>query len=220
MLRRYAVPPRGEEKLPAGWRPLFTCAQVPWAELVPRWWAVGERYRATVGLLLSERAAYVEQQVLGAVGAAETFHRDLTQSEEGREPVPPEVFEAVRKAALDAAPKEYRTRFRDRFARNEPTLKERLLDLVGRMPEGTVDRWLPDPGRWAREAVTSRDTVAHTGTGGAGPEVLHAVAVVTSAVVTLAVLRELGVPDEHLRVLSDGHARFTSARFLAERQLT
>ena len=67
--------------------------------------------------------------------------------------------------------------------------------------------------------MTSRDTIAHTGRGDVDVEVLHAIAAAFTAVVTLALLRELAVPDNHLRGLVEGHLRFTSARFVAERHL-
>ena len=100
----------------------------------------------------------------------------------------------------------------DRLASNEPTLKQRLLDLVARL--GTVGQALvADPEEWAKATKNARNTIAHVGSSDHhDTEVLYAVVEVTAAVVILNLLYELGVPL--LRAIDD-HSTLSHAKELA-----
>ncbi|MEV4689468.1 hypothetical protein MRBLWH3_003652 [Microbacterium sp. LWH3-1.2] len=165
--------------------------------LMQRWFEVRETFSAARGMILGLKyvpGGYVETQLIAAVAAAESMHRALAPAS----PIDDDKYRRLRKLLVDATPPELVTWVRDRLPRNEPSLKDRLLDLA-RRPGEFMSTLVPDAEKWARAARTSRDQLAHTGeTKAQSVEQMAAVSEVTAAVVALNLLFELGAPIDAL----------------------
>jgi hypothetical protein len=107
----------------------------------------------------------------------------------------------------------------DRLQFNEPTLKQRLFELVER-PGPFMSELVPDPATWARAAVLARNDLAHRGKTEPEYEKLHAVVQVTAAVVIMNLLKEIGVPSDRLAAALQEHPDLRWARDLAREHLT
>ncbi|MFK4804314.1 HEPN domain-containing protein [Microbacterium sp. ZW CA_36] len=188
--------------------------------LMQRWLDVRETFSAARGMILGLKyvpGGYVETQLIAAVAAAESMHRALDPAG----PIEDGQYRQLRQQLLDAIPPEHVTWVRDRLPRNEPSLKERLLDLA-RRPGEFMRELVPDAEKWAKETRTARDQLAHTGeTKAQSIEQMAAISEVTAAVVALNLLFELGAPVDaladalsrqpDLRLAVDfGQAAFTS----------
>jgi len=195
---------------------VMTLADLPFEELLPRWMEIHERFSAARGMVLGLRYVsdgYIETRVVTAVAAAESFHRAL----EEEPPMPAEEFAKVRKLALAAVPTEHRQWLANKLMRNEPTLKQRLLEL-GSRPGQFMSKLLPNPEAWARAAGAARNGVAHTGApDDMTAEQMHAVSEVTAAVVVLNLLYELGIPEERLAEALENQDSLSFAATLAHR---
>lgn len=197
---------------------VLTEADLPWKTLLPSWMDVRERFAAARGLILGLRyitEGYLGSRVVSAVAAAEAFHRAL----ELPPPILEEDFVALRNLLLSAAPKEQRSWVNDRVQWNEPSLKQRLVDLAER-PGAFMKDLVPSPQTWARVAGRSRNDLAHRGDAGDDFEQLHAVVEVTAAVVVMNLLREVGVPEERLAAALETHTQFKGAAELARRHFS
>ena len=147
-------------------------------------------------------ARYVENNLLTAVGAAEVLHRGLGIDEK---PFPADDFTAMRDAMLAQVPQEHRARFKGAI-RNDQTLRDRLCALAARPDQEAIALLMPDVDRWATRTARARNDLAHEGrTPNHSFEELIAVVEVTTAVVTLNVLHELGLPAERQRKIMQEH---------------
>lgn len=193
-------------------------ADLPWGQLFPAWMEVRERFSAARSMILGLRyitRGYLDPRVVTAVGAAEAFHRAL----ESPPPIPPEEFATLRELLLTAVPADRRGWVNDRVQYNEPSLKQRLVELATR-PGPFMTNLVPDPFLWARIAVRSRNDLAHRGHAGKDYDQLYAVVEVTAAVVVLNLLREVGVPVNRLEMALSQHSEFKRAAELARRHFT
>ena len=194
---------------------VLTEADLPWAQLLPAWMSVRDRFAPARSLILGLRyitEGYLGSRVVTAVAAAEAFHRGLDLPA----PIPKDEFDALRKALLAAVPKDQRGWVNDRVQWNEPSLKQRLIELTER-PGKFMKDLVPDPDKWARVAGRARNDLAHRGDAGEGYEELHAVVEVTAAVVVMNLLNEVGVPEPRLARALEEHAEFRHAAELARR---
>jgi hypothetical protein len=186
-------------------RVFFTCASFPFEEVVPRWHEARGRLQAATNMILGLRyapARYVENNLLTAVGAAEVLHRGLGIDER---PMPADEFKPMREAMLAHVPEDHRERFKGAI-RNDPTLRDRLYALAARPDDEAVGLLMPDVDRWARRTTRARNDLAHEGrTSDHSIEELIAVVEVTTAVVILNVLHELGLPAERQREIVQEH---------------
>ena len=186
-------------------RVLFTCASLSFEEVVPRWCEARGRLQAATNMVLGLRyapARYVENNLLTAVGAAEVLHRGLGIDEK---PFPADDFTAMRDAMLAQVPQEHRARFKGAI-RNDQTLRDRLCALAARPDQEAIALLMPDVDRWATRTARARNDLAHEGrTPNHSFEELIAVVEVTTAVVTLNVLHELGLPAERQRKIMQEH---------------
>lgn len=195
-------------------RVFFTCDSLPFDAAIPRWCEVRERLQSAMNMVLGLRyapAQYVESNLLTAVGAAEVLHRGLDTDEP---PIPPAEFKPMRDAILAQVPEQHRERFRSSL-RNDPTLRDRLHALAARPDQEAMSSLVPDVDRWARRTTRARNDLAHEGqTPDHSAEELTAVVDVTTAVVILNLLNELGLPAERQRELVHDHPelRFTAQR--------
>ena len=84
---------------------------------------------------------------------------------------------------------------------NQPTLKERLIDLASIPDPDIMNRLLPNPKKWAKNAALARNGIAHRGRHNTTEYI--PVVQVTTAVLIVNLLQLLGVPkDRVLRALS------------------
>lgn len=183
---------------------LFSCATVPFEELMPAWCQLDERMHPAIAMVLGLRYLsdqYVETQLLVAAGAAEALHQGLPHTQL---PVPEEEFTSIRKAVLTHVPKQYQEWFKSRI-RNTPTLKERLQDLAAHADPEATSAIIPDVDEWARVTVRARNDLAHTGRSDAvNFDQMVAATEATRALVLLNLLQELNVPSkEQRRVVTD-----------------
>lgn len=193
---------------------VLTLADLSFEELLPKWLEIRETFAAARQMILGLRyvtSGYLETRVVTAVAAAESMHRALNPDP----PIPPEEFSTLRSQLLESVPPHRKAWLSDRLMSNEPTLKQRLLDLVARL--GAVGEVLvPNPEEWAKAAKNSRNTLAHVGSSdGNDTERLFAVVEVTAAVVILNLLQELGVPEQRLLRGINDHSTLSRAKELA-----
>lgn len=191
------VKPEPEAKAVDPWTMVLTLDDVPFEELIPRWLQVRERFSAARSMILGLQyvsGGYLETKVVTAVAAAESFHRALNAGP----PIPKDQFKALRNHLLEVVPDEYKSWVRERLAQNAPSLKERLLALIERLGDVGI-QLIPDGESWAIAAGRARNTLAHSGpSGGHTRDQLRAVIDVTSAVVILNLMQELGVPEARM----------------------
>lgn len=183
----------------------FTCDDIPFEEVIPRWSQVHQRLQAASNMILGLRyapAQYIENRLLSAVGAAEVLHRGLQIDVP---PIPADEFIAIRQAILDQVPEEYQERIKSAL-RNELTLRDRLRALAARPDAEAITRLVPDVERWARVTTRARNDLAHEGrTPRQSVDELIAVVNVTTAVVIVNLLNELGLPAERQREIVQNH---------------
>ncbi|MCP2285359.1 hypothetical protein APR04_004291 [Promicromonospora umidemergens] len=186
-------------------RVFFTCESLPFEEVIPRWYEVHERLQSATNMILGLRyapAQYVESNLLTAVGAAEVLHRGLGIDQS---PIPRADFKSMREAMLAQVPEEHRGRIRSSL-RNDPTLRDRLYALAARPDQEAMSSLVPDVDRWASRTTKGRNDLAHEGqTPDHSIEELIAVVDVTTAVVILNILNELGLPAERQREIVHNH---------------
>ncbi|MGO2052792.1 hypothetical protein CIK76_17740 [Glutamicibacter sp. BW80] len=186
-------------------RVFFTCDSLPFEEVLPRWCETHGRLRAATNMILGLRyapARFVENNLLTAVGAAEVLHRNLRIDEK---PFPKAEFAAMREAMLAQVPDEHRDRFKGAI-RNDPTLRDRLHALSTRPDQEAIAQLVPDVDHWARRTTRARNDLAHEGsTPNHSIEELFAIVEVTTAVVILNVLHEIGLPADRQREIVRAH---------------
>ncbi|MER7149408.1 HEPN domain-containing protein [Streptomyces lydicus] len=194
-----------DAKAAAHHRVFFTCEALPFEEIIPRWCDMHERLQSATNMVLGLRyapARYVENNLLTAVGAAEVLHRGFDIDEP---PIPSADFKPMREAMLAQVPEKHRDRIRG-FLRNDPTLRDRLYALAARPDQEALSTLVPDVDRWARRTTRARNDLAHEGrTPNHELEELIAIVEVTTAVVILNLLNELGLPAERQREVVRDH---------------
>ena len=210
-------PPAGakrEAKAVDPYRVFFTCESLPFEEVVPRWVQAHRRLQSAINMIMGLRyapARYIESNLLTAVGAAEVLHRRLGIDEPL---IPLREFKHMRTAMLEQVPEVHRERFRGAI-RNDPTLRDRLRALGNRPDAGATSLLMPDVEHWAARTARARNDLAHEGeTPRHTIEELAAIVDLTTAVVILNLLHELGLPGERQRELVREHPQL---RTTAER---
>ncbi|MEU9499551.1 HEPN domain-containing protein [Streptomyces sp. NPDC048196] len=209
-----------DAKAAAHHRVFFTCEALPFEEIIPRWCDMHERLQSATNMVLGLRyapARYVENNLLTAVGAAEVLHRGFDIDES---PIPSEEFKPMREAMLAQVPEEHRQRIRS-LLRNDPTLRDRLYALAARPDQEALSALVPDVDRWARRTTRARNDLAHEGrTPHHKREELIAIVDVTTAVVILNLLNELGLPAERQREVVRDHPQLRATARSARDWLT
>jgi ApeA N-terminal domain 1/Apea-like HEPN len=214
---------RPDDKAVADHDALFTLQDLSLGELVPAWFEVCERLGPVIGMLLGQRymgRAFVENRLITAVAAAEGLHRRLlsgmTYTSDGD-------FDAIKAALIEAVEGKHHRWLMDRLW-NEPSLKERLMQLVDHVGVDVVEPIIPKPNRWAADAKNARNILVHRFDVGDSNEtpngaVMYALAELTSSVIVLTVLQELGFSKEKLRRLAATHEAFRWVREHAKKHL-
>ncbi|ALN14360.1 HEPN domain-containing protein [Acidipropionibacterium acidipropionici] len=200
---------------------LFTCDDIPFDDVLPLWWTVRAKFSASIGMLLGLKyspAQYVESKLLSVAGAAESFHRALGIAEKH---MPDEDFKTFRKSLLEITPKDYQAWIKDAVRNSKASLRARLRGIAHRLDSDAMAILIPDVEEWARKSTRARNALAHTGEApDYTTEELHAVVTVTSAVVTMNLLIELGLPGDKQRELANENPGLQYASDLATQFLT
>jgi hypothetical protein len=189
---------------------------VDYETIVRRWFEVRECFRVACNMILSliyQSDGYIQPQLITAVAAAEAFHQAL----ELPPPIPDSEFKALKKALKAAIPENRRKWLSEKLGRNNPTLRERLLELASRPDEGVMKQLLPSPEGWANAAKDARNNVAHGSDSAAQIELLYAVTEVATAVVIVNLLHELGVPTERVLYAITNRGRLARAARLSRK---
>lgn len=210
---------RGSAKAVDHHRVFFTCESIPFEDVVPRWYEAHGRLQAATRMILGLRyapARYVENNLLTAVGAAEVLHRGLRIDEK---PFPRGEFTAMRDAMLEQVSERHRERFKGAM-RNDPTLRDRLYALAARPDQDAIALLMPDMNRWAERTTRARNDLTHEGkTPSHRIEELIAVVEVTTAVVILNLLHELGLPAERQSEIVRDHPQLRATASAAREWL-
>jgi ApeA-like protein/HEPN superfamily Apea-like protein len=173
---------------------LFTLNDTRFDLVLTRWIYMQKRFITACNMLLGLRyisRSFIENQLTTAVGAAEVFHRTL----EKKPPVPAEEFAAMKKQIRDCVPAG-RRQWVDSRLWNEPSLKERLIDLATTPDSEIMNRLVPNPKAWAKATAQARNGIAHRGK--ADLDEMYAFVTVTTAVVLMNLLLQLEIPKERL----------------------
>lgn len=200
---------------------LFTCHDLPFEEVVPRWLEVRQDCKAASNMVLGlryEASGYIESQLLTAVGAAEVMHRALKIDQP---PIPQTEFRALRKTLLEHVAQERQGWFKEKLGRNDPPLRDRLRALAELPDQEAMGRLVPDVEQWAKVATQARNDLAHEGrTQRQSIDELIAAVKVTSAVVVMNLLQVLGVPGERQREIVTAHPQLRLVARAARKHLT
>ncbi|MCM3662381.1 hypothetical protein M3148_15480 [Georgenia satyanarayanai] len=175
---------------------VFSLDDLPFADVVPRWWRVQEQFRAACNMIVGARYVsdhFVETMLITAVAAAEAFHHDLKEK-----PATSRADAEKRlQPALDALDEDDRKWLKS-FIPSGFSLGQRLERLAERLPQSCRDRLLPNPAGWVRAAKRARHDLSHSARSGDDTLKLHAIMNVTRAVVLANILLELGLSEERL----------------------
>lgn len=175
---------------------IFTLRHVDFTTVMPAWWRLQPDFDVVAMLLSSVRGrSSVANQFLNAASAIESYHRHLVG-----ELKPSPEHEARKERIRESLTKEDWTWLGPFVKRShEPSFGERVQAVVGRAGAlfppvvGNVKSWRT----WVREA---RDSVAHRGPRMFDIEAEWMTAVrVTETIkwlLTLVLLRDLGIPDD------------------------
>jgi ApeA N-terminal domain 1 len=173
---------------------LFTLNDTRFGAALTRWVYVQKRFTTACNMLLGLRyisRGFLETQLMTAVGAAEVFHRKL----EKKPLIPAKEFAEMKQQILDCVPPG-RRQWMDSRLRNEPSLRERLLDLATTPDPEIMNRLVPNPTAWAKATALARNGIAHRGK--TNVDEMYAVVMVTTAVVLVNLLHQLAIPKERL----------------------
>jgi hypothetical protein len=192
---------------------LFTLHDTRFEAVLPRWMFVQRRFRTACSMLLGLRyisRGFLETQLTTAVGAAEVFHRKLGK----KPPIPAEEFAEMRKKILASVPPARRNWLASKLW-NEPSLKERLVELATTPDPEIMNRLVPNPKAWATATADARNGIAHRGK--ADVDEMYATVTITTAVVVMNLLHQLEIPKERLvSALTDNNTLKNAARLSAK----
>lgn len=189
----------GAPSVPAR-KAFFTLATegIDFRTVIPRWLEVNSKFKVACDMILSLRYAqgvYLQTELITAVGAAEATHEGLGFDP----PMPNSEFKELKKTLLEYVPKNHRAWLREKLGHNTRTLRTKLLDLAATPDPEMISALLPNPDAWAKATKTERDPVAHGGKKmSRDAELLNAITKVTTAVVLVNLLHQLGVPKDRL----------------------
>lgn len=195
----------------------FTAADLGFSNVMATWDARREELISTVNLLRAtwDDGWYLESSVLALATAVEalasTFDLPLKLSKA--------EYKAMYEQIVAGAPEERRAWLRQVLGPlNGPSLRERIVAVADRLPSAVRERLVPIDGTWADSLARVRNDLSHRGATTVDHEVLATLRQVTSAVLYLVLLKELGLPDEQvLRTMErDGYLSYACTRSLRD----
>lgn len=156
------------------------------------------------GFLRRLSSPSLEPSVLMAQTLLEAFHKSQYGKNNGA--LLPETIEASEKCNPSKNPKE----------KNRVTAFKRAIDLYFRLPDELRPALIPNAIVWASSLVQARNDIAHeAGLQRREPLEANAAARVTVALITVHVLRHLGIEDKELLQSLNRHNSLSKARKLA-----
>ncbi len=203
---------RPDDQAVAPHQMLFTLADVSFEELLPAWFALQERLGVVTAMVLGQRyieRSFTETKLITAVAAAEGLHRRLRPNDTY---VSAPEFEELKARLLQAATPEHQEWLTGRLY-NEPVLKRRLRQLAKHLGADVAKSFIPRTWDWANAATNARNALVHRFEDESDEATdwgeVFVVAAMTSALVTLIVLKELGLPAVQLQRIATQHSTFS-----------
>lgn len=196
---------------------LFTLATegVDFKTLIPRWWKIRSQFNVTFDMILGllyVQSGYLQTELIIAVSAAEALHEGIGFDP----PMSKSEFKALKKSLLEHVPEQHKTWLREKLGHNTRTLRAKLLDLAAIPDAEAMSRLLPNPEAWADATKKERDPVAHGGKNiSSDVKLLSAIVKMTTAVVYMNLLHQLGIPKERLLFAVYDNPTLASAMRLA-----
>ncbi|GAB2497449.1 hypothetical protein GCM10027063_40890 [Promicromonospora xylanilytica] len=178
-------------------RVAFTSAEIGFQNLMVTWLARRTDLINATDLVQAvwDNGGYLESSVLAVATAVESLGStyDLPRK------MPDGEFKQLIAEVVAAAPLDQQGWLRGALSgMNGPSLRGKALAIANRLPKPVQDQLLPSPEIWARKLVRARNDLSHSGNTKATWEVLASLRQVTSAVIYLALLTELGLSDEQV----------------------
>ena len=165
--------------------------------LIPRWISVNNRFRTACDMVLGLRyvkGGYLQTQLITAVAAAEAMHAAMGFDP----PMPNSEFKALKKSLLKVVADDRQQWLREKLGSNKHTLARQLTDLAAIPDQDVMSSLVPNVEAWAEATKNERNPVAHGGGISADVQLLRAITTVTTAVVLVNLLHQLGIPKERL----------------------
>jgi Apea-like HEPN/ApeA N-terminal domain 1 len=167
--------------------------------VLDQWFVIYERLRPICDSFFSlayNPPVYVDQQFLGAIQAAEAYHREAVRPYK----IDPATHERRVNAILASAPDEHREWLRDVLAAaGEPSLRERLGSLLERTDD-VIGPLLADRSAFLRTAILTRHQLTHPVTRKSellpGPNAIYRLYRTLSFILRRCLLHELGFTSE------------------------
>lgn len=195
---------------------LATCSDIPFGDMVTRWFTIRERSSAALNIMRGIQQApskYIETQLLTAAGAAEILHASLKID---NPEVPAAEVKALRSDLLNHVPENRKKWFTQVMSFRGPSLRERLEALCQRPDPQAMSSLVPDPAAWARMTSRARNDLTHTGLSPKQTfDQLIAAATVTEAVITMNLLLDLGLSTDRQREAVQANPKLRHAAALA-----
>lgn len=189
---------------------LFTCNDISFADVVPKWLNLWEKASRALGYLLAQRHSQstYEIQMQLATTAAEAFQKNVLEQEKKANACPvlkqaqDSVFEGISALSED----------QQTWVKNLLTLdwsfRERMMRLMSDLPSQIVDGLVPNTSKWIGVVVRARNAVSHGNTLQLEEENDAALDAVSLATL-LCILKYLGLDDAGLIRLATTHREFT-----------
>lgn len=198
-------------------RYLFTLADAPWQELIPRWMQLHSQCRFPISMLAGlfySPGGYSDVQLLITAAAAEGLHRELHD----KAPLSEAKFTDLRRRIKGAIVRADRSYVFQRL-HNQMSFRERLLNLLTIPDHQAVQQLIQDPAQWADLIRDARNGVAHA----LKPErtedghtlVFHA-RTATRGLISVFLMHELALSEEAQRQAASHPSFVWSARQLHE----
>lgn len=178
---------------------LFTGTDVAIDACITSWFELRTRARRGVDMLLSLTYAdrtFLQTEMLILAAAAEALHRSIAP--ETLRMLPADFTRIMNTATKNLGPDE--KQILDNAIHNEPTYRERLIDLAAIPSPPAVDALIPDVGKWAKDLTRVRNGLAHSMASYlAKPEDLNDMFVLrqqTQLLLQLVVMTKLELPED------------------------
>jgi hypothetical protein len=174
---------------------LFTVGDMPFDKMFSRWLPLRRKIDIAGNMifgLLNREPAFVQTQLLTIAVAAEALSRGLRPD---ALPMTPRDFERLLGEALKTLDPGDRERF-EGLVRNEPTYRDRLLDIASIPAQAAVDLVLPNREGWVNSLRSVRNGLAHGLARDMGElDELHLLFLRTKYLLYLVIMAEIGLSE-------------------------
>jgi hypothetical protein len=195
-------------------RVAFSATERGFGETLSHWLTKRDELENAVNLVQAvwDEGWYLESAVLVLATAAESLGSTLSLPRKMDE-----VDYALMAAEMLAvAPQEQHAWLRGVLGQhlNGPSLKQKVLAIAELLPAEVRSRLLPHPKRWAQVLVRERNNLSHSGSTSTDWQTLASLRQVTSTVIYLALLVQIGVPGHRIEEIldSDPYLRYACER--------